>query len=247
MSSAGLRPPRALVLAAGLGSRIRAVAGALPKPLLPFDGEPVLLRNLRWLAGSGVREVTINLHYAPETIRGAAGDGGALGLSVDYAYEPELLGTAGALANIAGVFEETMVVVYGDNLVRFDLAALLERHAAAGASATLALFDQARHLHTGIAGGRVLLDGAGAVSGFAEGGAAGLVNAGVYAVEPAVLGFFSDARPLDWGRDVFPAMLAAGAPLAGHLIEDGGYCLGLDTPESLAGGRRLLDEGRLAS
>ncbi len=243
--------PQALVLAAGLGGRIRRIAGDLPKPLIPFGGEPILARNLRWLAQGGVRDVVINLHYAPDAIRAEIGDGSALDLRVSYVHEPDLLGTAGALANLADVFERAMLVVYGDSLVRFDLAALWERHASSGAIATLALFDQEQNLHTGIAGGRILLDDAGLVSVFVEGGAptatGGLVNAGVYVVEPAILDFIPRGRLVDFGRDVFPAMLARGLTIAGHVIEAAGYCLGLDTPESFAVGQRLLDEGKLPS
>ncbi|MHB8285481.1 MAG: nucleotidyltransferase family protein [Caulobacteraceae bacterium] len=243
--------PRALVLAAGLGSRIRSVAGDRPKPLLPLGGEPILARNLRWLAESGVREVWINLHYAGEAIRAEIGDGSTLGLNISYVHEPDLLGTAGALANIADVFTQTMLVVYGDSLVRLDLQALRDRHAASGAVATLALFDQDRNLHTGIAGGRVLLDAADYVTAFVEGGdpavTGGLVNAGVYLVEPTVLDFIPRGRLVDFGREVFPALLAQGRPLAGHVIEPAGYCLGLDTPESFAAGERLLDQGRLTA
>ena len=239
---------KALVLAAGLGSRLRAVAGDLPKPLVPFGGAPILAHNLRWLAASGIEEVWINLHYAADAIRVALGDGAAFGLAITYVYEPELLGTAGALANIAAVVDQPFWVIYGDSVVRCDLAALAGAHAAAGAELTLALFDQERHAHTGIAGGRVVLKRDGAVEAFVEGGdAAGssLVNAGVYLAEPTILDLIPTGRLVDFGREVFPAMLAGGRRLQGHVIEDGGYCLGLDTPESYAAGQRLLAEGRL--
>ncbi len=239
--------PKALVLAAGLGSRIRTVAGPLPKPLMPFAGAPILAHNLNWLSRSGVGQVWINLHYQPGMIRQAIGDGSAQQLRISYVYEPELLGTAGALANIAKVFDRAMLVVYGDNVVNFDLQDLVERHKASSAVATLALFDQARHLHTGIAGGRVLIDRTEQVIGFVEGagGGAGLVNAGVYVVEPEVLDHIPRNRSVDFGHDVFPAMLQAGRTIRGHVIETAGYCLGLDTPESVAAGLRLLDQGRL--
>lgn len=236
---------RALVLAAGVGSRIRAVAGDLPKPLIPFGGRPILAHNLQWLAAGGVREVWINLHFQPDMIREAVGDGSAFGLSVNYVYEPELLGTAGALANIAEAVGPGFLLVYGDNLLRFDLGALRRRHADAGAELTMALFDQDRHRHTGIAGGRVVVDEEGAVAGFVEGANAGspLVNAGVYVLEPSVLDLIPPGGPVDFGRDVFPAMLAQGRRLMGHVLEPDGVCLGLDTPDSFAAGEALLASG----
>jgi len=236
---------KALLLAAGLGSRIRSVAGDLPKPLMPFAGAPVLTHNLRWLARGGVREVWINLHYGADQIRAAIGDGAREGLSIHYVYEPRLLGTAGALANIAEAVTEPMLVVYGDSLVRFDLDALMWAHRSSGAEATIALFDRDRHPHTGIAGGRVRIDVKGRITAFVEGAGAesGLVNAGVYAVEPSLLGLIPPDQLVDFGRDVFPAMLGQGRALQGWIMEDDGYCLGLDTPESHAEGVRLLETG----
>lgn len=239
---------RALVLAAGMGSRIRTVAGDLPKPLMPFGGAPILAHNLRWLAAGGVREVWINLHFAADAIRQAIGDGSAFGLEITYVHEPELLGTAGALANIAPVFDRGMLVVYGDNIVRCDLAILRARHSKAGAEATIALFDQCLHPHTGIAGGRVELTADGAVAAFVEGAGSPstLVNAGVYVVESSLLDLIPTDRSVDFGRDVFPAMLAAHRALRGYVIDEAGFCLGLDTPESHAAGIKLLADGRIA-
>lgn len=239
----------ALVLAAGLGSRIRDVAGGLPKPLMPFGGAPILAHNLRWLAASGVTRVWINLHYGADLIRAAIGDGSAFGLQVTFVYEPELLGTAGALGNIAAEITGPSLVVYGDSVVRFDLASLWARHRAMDAEATVALFDRDRHLNTGIAGGRVRVAADGTIADFVEGADAAalssLVNAGVYVVEPSLLDLIPAGRLVDFGRDVFPAMLAGGRTLAAHVIDADGVCLGLDTPESHAAGQRLLAEGRL--
>lgn len=242
--------PKALVLAAGMGSRIRAVAGDKPKPLMPFGDRPILAHTLGWLASAGVAEAWINLHYGADQIRGEIGDGEALGLSIHYVFEPELLGTAGALANIAEAFAQTMLVVYGDSMVRFDLDALLRAHRASGAEATVALFDRERHHNTGIAGGRVRLGERNAIVQFVEGAAgaeaSSLVNAGVYALEPSVLDLIPRGRLVDFGRDVFPAMLAEGRALLGHVIEPDGFCLGLDTPESHAAAQKLLLSGALA-
>jgi mannose-1-phosphate guanylyltransferase len=241
---------KALVLAAGLGSRIRDVAGGLPKPMMPFGGAPILVHNLRWLAASGVDQVWINLHYGADLIRTEIGDGSAFGLGIQYIYEPELLGTAGALANIAEVVTETMLVVYGDSVVRFDLGQLQSTHRMAQAEATVALYDRDHHLNTGIAGGRVRIADDGAITAFVEGPEAAqlssLVNAGVYAVEPSILDLIPRTGLVDFGRDVFPAMLAHGRPLQAHLMDAEGFCLGLDTPESHAAGQALLAQGRLA-
>ena len=238
--------PKALVLAAGMGRRLREISGDLPKPLTPFVGAPILAHNLRWLAGAGVSEVFINLHYQADLIRSAIGDGSAFGLAIHYVFEPDLLGTAGALANIAPHVDRAMLVAYGDNLSRFDLGALAYDHTRAGADATVALFDAGAHVHTGIAGGRVSLGADGAITGFIEGGGSGgpgLVNTGVYVVEPSLLDLIAPGRLVDFGRDVFPAALAQGRRLQGRVIETGGYCLGLDTPEAYRCGVELVRDG----
>jgi mannose-1-phosphate guanylyltransferase len=241
---------KALLLAAGLGSRIRSIAGDAPKPLLPFGGAPILAHNLRWLAAGGVGEVWINLHYGADAIRAAIGDGSRFGLTVTYVYEPELLGTAGALGNIRQAFDAPMLVVYGDNVVRCDLAALLQQRRDTKAEATVALFDRDRHAHTGIAGGRVVIDADHNIVSFLEGvGDASvepLVNAGVYAVAPSILDLIPAHGLVDFGRDVFPAMLAQGRTLNAFVMDEAGFCLGLDTPQSYEAGVRLLAEGRVA-
>jgi NDP-sugar pyrophosphorylase family protein len=230
-----------------MGSRLRTIAGDLPKPLVPFAGAPIMAHNLRWLARAGVTDVWINLHYQADAIRAAIGDGDDYGLDTHYIFEPDLLGTAGALANIAAEFSETMLLVYGDNIVRCDLDALKHIHATNRAECTIALFDQDRHAHTGIAGGRVLIDGTGAVTGFTEGAQSGssLVNAGVYAVEPTLLDLIPTRGLVDFGRDVFPAMLRTGRRLQSYVIEPTGFCLGLDTPQAFAAGQALLESGRI--
>jgi mannose-1-phosphate guanylyltransferase len=228
-----------LVLAAGKSTRIASVSDGLPKPLLPVAGETILGRNLRWLASEGIRHVWINLHYRPEDVRRAIGDGKQFGLTVEYVYEPEILGTAGAVRNLSGDCRSTVLVVYGDNLLNFELKPFVAYHQAKGAAATIALFDQRMHVHTGIAGGRVLLGSDGQVKQFIEGATdaqSSLVNAGVYLLEPDVVRDIPAGQFHDFGRDFFPALLAEGRRLDGYLIS--GYCLGIDTPESY---RRVLD------
>lgn len=237
-----------LVLAAGKSTRIASIAAGAPKPLLEFGGRSLIEWNLEWLVAAGVTEVWINLHYRPETIRAVLGDGSRYGVRIEYSYEPELLGTAGAWRRVAAGWGSTSLVLYGDNVQRFGLAGFLAAHRRSGAVATVALFDPARHRNTGIAGGHVVLGGDGRIIEFREGaprrdGSGEYVNAGAYLLEPAVLAAIPEGFQ-DFGRDVFPRLLAGGG-LHGYVIEDTGFCLGLDTPESFAEGRRLLEAGEV--
>lgn len=235
---------KALVLTAGKSTRIHPVSKGLPKPLIEVAGEPILARNLRWLASQGVRDVWLNLHYRPEEIRRVVGDGSAFGVRVFWSEEPEILGTAGAVRKLASVWDGPFFVIYGDNLLSTDLKLMMEFHLARRGACTIALFDRNRHPHTGIAGGRVRLDGD-RITAFLEGVAdevSPLVNAGVYVVEPSVVSLLPEGFS-DFGRDVFPRLLSGGTPIYGHLITD--YCLGIDTPESYEAALSLIDRGKV--
>src|SRR2546422_2134216 len=234
-------PVDAVLLAAGNSTRIAAVGGGVPKPLLAVQGEPILVRNVRWLAGAGVRTIWVNLHYRGDLIRAALGDGSTWGVAIRYSEEPTILGTAGGVRKVLSELGQTFLVVYGDNLVELDLSAFVESHLRRRADVSIALFDDSTP-NTGMAGGRVALGADETVASFTEGAAgvklAGFVNAGVYAVENRVLSGFPEARFLDWGKDVFPALLGKGARIFGYPIE--GYCLWLDTPASYERGLALI-------
>ncbi len=91
---------KAVILAAGVGSRLRPLTDTCPKPMLPIAGRPLLARTLDWLRVSGVAEAALNLHHLPDAVRDGLGDGSAWGMTLRYSYEPELLGSAGALRTI---------------------------------------------------------------------------------------------------------------------------------------------------
>jgi mannose-1-phosphate guanylyltransferase len=135
---------RALVLAAGLGTRLRPLTDDLPKPLLPVLGQPLLGLTLRRLAAAGCEAAAINLHHGAGQIRRAFGSEHA-GLPLTWSEEPRLLGTLGALGPLAGFFDgaDLALVVNGDSLCRWPLAELVARHLATGALATLLLAARA--------------------------------------------------------------------------------------------------------
>lgn len=237
---------RALLLAAGKSTRIHPVTQGLPKPLLEVEGEAIISRNLRWLAAEGLRELFVNLHYRPEDIRAFVGDGSRFGLQVRYSEEPEILGTAGAVKKLEAHWTEPFLVIYGDNLLRTDLAALAAEHRRSEALATIALFDRTRHPHTGIAGGRVRLGEDQRIADFVEGASddvSPLVNAGVYVLSPEILAMIPPATFYDFGKDVFPRALAEGRRLQGAFVTD--YCLGIDTPESFERAKELIHGGEV--
>jgi mannose-1-phosphate guanylyltransferase len=211
----------AMVLAAGRGTRLAALGLGVPKPLLEIGGETLLGRQLRYLHGGGIRRVVVNAHHLSEAIEEFAaeyrsGGGGELVVVV----EPELLGTAGGVRNaLPQLGEEAFVVLYSDVLFDEPLERLLATHRERGAAATLTVYESGE-----LSGKGVIETGAdGLITRFVEKGAfepgaRGLVNAGLYVVEPSLVADLAPGLACDFGQDVFPAALARGERLAVHLL-----------------------------
>lgn len=207
-------------------------------------GIPLLEHALRRVEAFGVRKVFINLHHRPEVIRDYFGDGRKWGVEVRYSFESRLLGTAGAVRNLAREFDGTFIVYYADNLCAFDLRAMAAGHAERRALATILVSES----YDRLAGGVIECGGDGRVLRFLEKpsgteAAARLENGGVYLCEPRVIDFIPANGPSDFGRDVFPAMLEAGEPMYCHRAE--GFVRGIDTPERYRELERALREGTL--
>lgn len=234
-------PNRAMLLAAGLGSRLRPLTDRLPKCMVPVAGKPVLRRNVEWLRAWGVADLTVNLHHCPEAVTAHFGDGSGLGVRIGYSHEPELLGTAGALDPVRDLFaREPFWVVYADNLIDCDLGAMQALHVALGAALTMALFWRADVGGSGVA----VQDGEGRIVAFREKPSPGEVDshwvfAGLLLCEPRVLDYIPRSQPCDFGHHVLPAMLAAGERLAGYRMGDGEGLWWIDRPEDL---KRVKDE-----
>ena len=134
-------PPHALVLAEGLGTRLRPLTLVRAKAAIPVAGEPVIRRILRWLAANGVVEVVVNLHHLPATLTSVVGEGADLGVRARYSWEqPVVLGSAGGPRRALDVLgASTFLIVNGDTLTDVDLVSLANAHDRYGALVTLAL------------------------------------------------------------------------------------------------------------
>jgi NDP-sugar pyrophosphorylase family protein len=131
---------KAMILAAGLGTRLRPLTNTIPKPLLPIAGTPLIVWNLQLLKRYGFHDVVINLHYLGAMIEQALGNGSRYGLRIIYSYEPVILGTGGGIKQAEPHFSgETVLVLNGDTLVDLDLGALCAFHKQRDAVATLVL------------------------------------------------------------------------------------------------------------
>lgn len=220
-----------VVLAGGLGTRLRALHPGVPKPLVPVAGRPFLDWVLGFLAAEGVSRARLSIGWLGAMIREHVGDGRRFGLDVDYAEECCPLGTGGAVAFAArGLPGERVLVLNGDSLALFDLGDLLRAHAASEAELTIvaaAVEDASRF-------GRIDADETGRLRGFAEKGAGGpgWVNAGAYLLERALLDALPGPAPSSLERDAFPALVAAGRRVFARRAA--GELLDMGTPDGLA-------------
>ncbi len=231
---------KALVLAAGKSTRIAAAVPSKPKPLIEIAGQPVLFHNLDLLKKHGIRDIWINLHYEPDQIKKAVGDGKRWNAAIHYSEEKEILGTAGAVRKLEkDLAGEPFWVLYGDNYTDCDLVAMLKYHKEKKSEATIAVFDYDKNPNSQIAGGTVATEPDGRIQQFLEGekaqglakaGAQRLVNSGIYLLEPSVLPLIP-AGFSDFGKDVFPALLRERKKIYAYTML--GFCFAVDTPEAM--------------
>ena len=230
----GLPAYEALIVAGGLGTRLRPLTTRHPKHLLPVAGVPFVGHQLAKLSQAGIHRAVLATSYRAEEFPRALGDGRAYGLSLEYVTEPVPLGTAGAIRNAAQRLEagpgEPVVVLNADILSGHDLTAQLALHRSSGADVTLHLVEVADARPFGC----VPTDAEGRVTAFVEKSPEPVsrqVNAGCYVVTRSVIDTIPRGRAVSVERETFPALLAAGASLVGYV--ESAYWLDVGTPASL--------------
>jgi mannose-1-phosphate guanylyltransferase len=223
---------RAMILAAGLGTRLRPITYRMPKPMVPVLNRPVMEHIVRLLARHGFSEAIANLHWFPETIEGHFGDGSAFGVELTYSPEERLLGTSGGVRNAASFLGDSFLVISGDALTDLDLTAMREFHESHDGIATLATKRVADTTQFGVA----ITDADGRIQGFQEKPDAAealsdLANCGIYMFRSEIFDFFPEpgtskaagaddpAGFADWAMDVFPALLEGDVPFYSHEID----------------------------
>jgi mannose-1-phosphate guanylyltransferase/mannose-1-phosphate guanylyltransferase/phosphomannomutase len=221
-----------MILAAGLGTRLRPITYAMPKPMVPVLNRPVMEHIARLLVSHGFSEAIANLHWFPETIEDHFGDGSQLGLDLSYSREEKLLGTSGGVRNAAAFLGDSFLVISGDALTDIDLAAMREFHESHDGIATLAT----RRVDDTTQFGVAITSEDGRIQGFQEKpdpaeALSDLANCGIYMFRAEIFDHFpepgaskaaeADDPPgfADWAMDVFPALLEADVPFYSHEIE----------------------------
>jgi|TARA_B110000211_G_scaffold198094_1_gene227847 mannose-1-phosphate guanylyltransferase len=201
---------KAVLLIAGLGTRLRPLTDSIPKCLLPINGVPLLAIWFDKLLAAGVTEVLINTHWLAGQVSEFVADSTPKGLRVRVSYEPTLLGSAGTLAaNRDFCSDGPFFIIYGDNLSDVDLADLYASHMQQRPVLTLGTFEAECPERCGIAE----IDLEGVVRGFVEKPERPLSNhaaAGIYVAEPEIFDYFpehSNSSVLDLGFDVIPKLV----------------------------------------
>lgn len=221
---------KAVILAGGLGTRLRPVTGEHPKPMVPLLGRPVMEHIVALLRENGFTQLCAALHYRAGEIMAHFGDGRRFGVEMEYRIETENLGTAGSVKNCRDFYgDEDFLVIAGDAVCDYELRLLMQAHKERGAAATLALSAEQTPLRYGLA----VTDGEGRIRSFIEKPAwpqvvTDLVNTGIYVLSPQVMARVPEGS-FDFGRDLFPQLLREGAPLYGQVME--GYWRDIGTPQ----------------
>jgi NDP-sugar pyrophosphorylase family protein len=203
-------PRHALILAAGLGTRLQPLTSIRAKPAIPVAGEPLVRRVVRWLASNGVTELVVNLHHLPATLTAVLGDGSDLGARVKYSWEqPTVLGSAGGPRRALSIIgADRFFIVNGDTLTDVDLEPLAASHHTSGAMVTLALVpNREPHKYGG-----VLLDRASQVTGFVRPGpkAEGSFHfIGVQVASRTAFEALPEGKPINSIGDVYDRLIAS--------------------------------------
>lgn len=222
---------QAVILAAGLGTRLQPYTDTVPKPMLPLLGTPLLAWHVAQFKKHGVREFFFNLHYLPEVIRTYFGDGSEFGVTIHYSEEPVILGTAGGVKSFERQLDRSFFVVYGDTFSLVDYTKM----------------NAAWHQHPGAIGMQRMEK----TEEYADADVAELNMAGQYVtihpkphtstypnayrmrgtfiLDRRILSYVPKDSPYDIGKELLPAVVRAGEPFYSYECDD--YSKGIDTRE----------------
>ena len=213
---------KAMVLAAGLGTRLRPLTDEISKPMVPIVNRPVMEHIVELLVNHGFEEIYANLHYHPDIITKHFGNGSSWGVSIKYSYEKELMGTAGGVKKLERELgKETFLVISGDALTDLDLTKLIEYHKEHGGMATLVVTPVKDPSKYGV----VITEEGGRILGFQEKPSweeaqSHVANSGIYMFEPKVLDMIPESTFYDFGAQLFPRFLEEGIEFYGYRHDD---------------------------
>ncbi len=221
---------KGLILAGGKGTRLRPLTINTPKPVVPVANSPFLLYQIDLLRGAGIEELILSLSYQPRKIEDLLKDGSDYGVWIRYAVEGTPLGTGGAFKNAEEQINSTTVVFNGDVLTSIDLAAVVAHHRKNNAVATIVLTP----VENPSAYGLVETSADGWVQRFIEKPGpdeitCNTINAGIYVLEPSVLGYMPKGQQYSFERGLFPTLLEHKEPVLSYINNE--YWIDIGTPK----------------
>lgn len=223
---------KAIILAGGEGTRLKAVSGDTPKPLVRLCGRPIMEHIVSLLKNNGITDICATLKYRADDISSYFGDGSRFGVRMQYRVETQALGTAGSVKNCADFYgNEDFLVISGDAACDFDLKELIDAHRQQKPAVTLALYPHSEPLRYGLA----LCGKDGYIRSFVEKPdwehvVTNLVNTGIYMISPRAMESVPHGQVFDFAKDLFPALLQRGEKLYG--LPMCGYWCDIGTPQS---------------
>ena len=221
---------KAMILAAGEGTRLRPLTLETSKVLLPMGEVPLIEHQLCWLKSHGISQVAINLYHLGEKIKDFLGDGSRFEMKLLYSPEETLLGTAGGVKRMESFFSDTFVVVYGDIFTDFDISAMIDFHKQKKALATIVLYKIPNPREVGI----VEVNEENKVLSFKEkplrgSDSSNLSSGAIYVLEKEIVDYIPNHGYCDFGYDIFPKLLALHLPVYGYVLEPEDYLIDIGT------------------
>ncbi len=229
---------KAVILCGGLGTRLRPLTHTIPKVMVDIGGKPLLQYHVEWLVKEGVSDIGIDLFHLPDVVTRHFGDGSRFGAAIHYERLQKLSGTATDFKRFENfIGGERCIVVYGDNIFQLDFKGLIAFHEKKGGVATVTL----REWENPTAKGIVEMDSGDRILRFKEKPkpeevTTNIGNAGIYVVEPEIFSHIPTDKDSDFGRDIFPELIANNFALYGYKLS--GYHLDIGTLEMLEKARK---------
>ncbi len=224
---------QAVILCAGLGTRLRPLTDTMPKPMVPILEKPMLLWNIEHFKKYGVTDFKINLHYLPDVIRNYFGDGSKFGVHIEYSFEKEILGTAGALGWFSGPFDENFFFTYGDTISLLDYRAMEKRFSELENSIGMQRVQRTENYAD--ADVAELDENGKFVAVHPKPHTATYPNAyrmkGVSLFNKRILDYVEKGKYLELGKDLIPLLIERGENFYGY--ECDGFSKGIDTIDKL--------------
>jgi len=207
---------RAVILAGGLGTRMRPITETIPKPMIMVAGKPFLQHQLGLLSRAGIEEALLLVAYLGEQIQEYFGDGAKFGCKVSYSFEPSPLGTGGALKNAEAQLQDQFVVVNGDTYLAIDYCALVEEFAETNCSALIAAYEKpatiSQEIPASILPNNLGVGGDGLVTEYRKRNPEGLshIDAGVIVLKKEILAGLPAGQKCSLEEEIYPNLIARG-------------------------------------